>query len=128
MVKGADQIFTLREVNGNFSADGGINLSEKRSRNLYQFDSAQETGCCKSGEVADHATAQCDDEVTAGNFCLKHRFVDLRKRLKTFGRFTVRQDKRMTFVFRKCVEQYFSIQRKYIVIGDDENLFPGKYF
>ena len=128
MVKCADQIFALGKIHRNFSAHRGIHLSEKRGRDLYKFDPAQETGRGKSGKIADHAAAQCDDEIAAGNFCLKHRFVDLRKRIKTFGRFAVRQDKGMTFVSGKCLNECFSIQRKYVVIGDDKNLFSGKYF
>ena len=38
LIKSAHQIFPLRQIYGNFSADGRVYLGQKRSRNLYKRD------------------------------------------------------------------------------------------
>ena len=74
LIKRADQIFALRQIDAGFSADRRIHLCKQRSRNLAHMNAAQ-IGCCgKAGDIADHTAAQCDDQIRTGQF----RFAQIR--------------------------------------------------
>ena len=56
-MEGPDHVLPARMVNGSFSADRRIDLSEERSGNLDVIDAALVARGCKSCDVSDNATA-----------------------------------------------------------------------
>ena len=54
------------EVDAGLAADGRVDLGEQRGRDLEDGDAAVPGGGEEPGEVADHAPADGDDEVAAG--------------------------------------------------------------
>ncbi len=61
LMKRPDQVLAARVIHAGLAADGGIDLRQQRRRHLHEIDAALITGRRKSGDVADHAAAECDD-------------------------------------------------------------------
>ena len=60
-----DQVLAVGRVDPGLAADGTVDLRQKRRRHLHEAHAAAQDGSGKSGDVADHPTAQRHDEVAA---------------------------------------------------------------
>ena len=63
----ADEVLARRKINRRLSADGGIDLRQKRRRNLDKANPAKIRRRRKSRHIARHAAAQRDDKPLAGD-------------------------------------------------------------
>jgi hypothetical protein len=88
-VEGADEVLALREVDGGLAPDGGVDLAEQRRRDLQDGDAPVPGGGGEPGEVADHAAAEADDEVLAGERRLGARLPQLAEHAGGLGRLAV---------------------------------------
>ena len=61
----ADQVLALRRVDAGLAADGAVDLSEQRGRDLHEADAAAQDAGGKAREIADHAAAERHDEIAA---------------------------------------------------------------
>ena len=64
-MKCADKIFTSGEIHADLAAHGAIDLREERSGHLHKIHAAQVCGGHESGQVADNAPAEGNDERAA---------------------------------------------------------------
>ncbi len=65
LVEDADQVLALRRIDAGLAADRAVDLGEKRRRDLHKAHATAQDARGKSGEVADHAAAEGDDEIAA---------------------------------------------------------------
>ena len=65
LMEGADQVLAMPRVDAGFAADGGVDLGEQRRGDLHQAHAAFQDAGGESGEVADDAAAERDDNVAA---------------------------------------------------------------
>ena len=128
MKKCTYKIFPLWQIDCDFSTNRRVYLGKKGSRDLNQPDAPEKTGSSETGKVTDHASSQCNDQVTSGKSGIQHRRINLRKCLKTFRRFTMRKDKRMAFIVLQGIQDSLSIKRKNMIIRDEHNFLSGKEF
>ena len=76
LMKGADEILSVPRIDPRLAADAGIDLGEQRRRDLDQAH-APAQGCgAKSGEIADDAAAERDDDVSPLDARLDQRVAD----------------------------------------------------
>ena len=125
LVKRADQIFALRQVDARFAADRGIHLREQGGRDLAERHAAQEGRRGKAGDVAHHAAAQRDDQILAGHARGEHVVVDAlhgRKTLVLLARGDDRVRDRQGQLPLQCVQ----IQRRDRRIRDDMHAAGGE--
>ena len=64
-MEGADEVLALRVVHPGFAADGGIDLRQEGGRDLQAGDATLVTGGGESGNVANDAATEGDDEAVA---------------------------------------------------------------
>ena len=62
LMEGADHVLAARVVDRGLAADRGVDLREQRGRHLHESDAALVDRRGESGQVADHAAAQGDDQ------------------------------------------------------------------
>ena len=75
LVKSADHILILHEINAGFPADAAVNLGKQRGRYLNKINAAQ-IGCRgKTGQIADDSTAQSKQDIISVKMILYQRFV-----------------------------------------------------
>ena len=77
LMEGADQVLALGRINAGLAADRGVDLRQQCGGHLHEVQPAPDAGGCETGEVADNAAAESDDEVAAldtrGDDRLAHR-------------------------------------------------------
>ena len=71
LVKRAGQIFAGRQINGCFTAHGGIYGRKKGCRDLNIGDTPQIGGCGKASQIADDAAAQGDQQISTGQLVFR---------------------------------------------------------
>ena len=65
LMKGPNQVFSLRRIDAGLSPNGAVHLCQERGRNLHKtYSSAQHRGG-KSRQIANHATAKGNHHVIA---------------------------------------------------------------
>ena len=62
LIEQPDEILALGHVDCRFAADRGIHLGEQGCRHLREIDAALQRSSGETGNISDHATAQCDDQ------------------------------------------------------------------
>jgi hypothetical protein len=62
LIKGADQIFSGRQIDPNLASHGTIHLCEQGGRNLDEVETAQVRGGDKPSEISNHTPTQGHDE------------------------------------------------------------------
>src|SRR5271169_530599 len=62
-MKGADEVLAVARIDSRLPADAGIDLGEKRGRDLDQAHAPAQARGAESSEVADHAAAERNDDV-----------------------------------------------------------------
>ena len=73
LIKSADKILALGQINGGFPPDRGIYHGQKRSGDLGKIDPPQIRGCGKTAKVAGDAAAQGDHQIRAGHVLPCHK-------------------------------------------------------
>ena len=61
----ADEIFARRKIDRRLAADRGVDLRQKRCRNLYEPDPAQVGRRGKASHISDHAAAERNNKTLA---------------------------------------------------------------
>ena len=61
----ADEIFARRKIDRRLAADRGVDLRQKRRRNLYEPDPAQVGRRGKASHISDHAAAERNNKTLA---------------------------------------------------------------
>ena len=64
-MKDADEVLALRRIDAGLAADGAIDLSQERRRDLHEADAATEDARREARKVANDAAAERHDEVAA---------------------------------------------------------------
>ncbi len=64
-MEGADQILAVRGIDRGLAADRGIDLRQQRGRHLHVIEAAPHHRRGETGEIADDAAAERDDEIAA---------------------------------------------------------------
>ena len=77
LMKRAEQVLALRRIDAGLAADGGIHLRQQRGRHLHEIDAAAQDRRRETGEIADHAAAERDDEIVALDLRCDQRLADL---------------------------------------------------
>lgn len=62
LVKGTNEVFSLRCVDARFSPDGGVDLSNDGGRDLHERDSAVENRGHETCQITHNSAAQSNDE------------------------------------------------------------------
>jgi hypothetical protein len=65
-VEGADQVLALRDVHGGLATDRGVHHRQQRGGQLHAVHAPHPARRGEAGQVADHATAQCQHAGIAG--------------------------------------------------------------
>ena len=74
--KCTDHILVAIEIDAGLAADAAVRLRKKCCRNLYIVDAAQVCGSGKTSDVADNASAECDQHRAAVEFLLDKVLID----------------------------------------------------
>ena len=75
--EGADDVFHVLEVDGHFTADGGVYLRQDGGRNVVKINTPHKTGGDEARQIAHHAAADGDDAVRSVEVFLQHCFAEL---------------------------------------------------
>ncbi len=92
LVEHAYEVLAGCDVQGDLSADGASDLREDGCRELDVAHAPVPGGCGKSGDVADDAAAQCDQDVVISKAEVCQRSVDAVDDRKGAGFFRPRHD------------------------------------
>ncbi len=65
LVEDAEKILAVAGVDAGLAANGGIDLCQKRGRDLHEADAAAHDAGSKSREITDHAATERDDRIIA---------------------------------------------------------------
>ena len=76
LVKSADEVFALGQVDGYFAANRGVDHRRHTGRHLDEGDAAQEGGGHIASQIADYAAADGDDGMAALGAQADQPFVD----------------------------------------------------
>src|SRR5271166_1842980 len=72
-MKGANQVLPMARIDPRLAADAGVDLREKRGRNLDQSHAPSQSRSAKPREVADYAAAERNDDVSTFDSRLDQR-------------------------------------------------------
>ncbi len=92
LVKRSDQVLAARRVDRGLAAHRGIDLSQQGGRNLHEADAALIDGRRETGEVADHAAAEGDDQIAAIELEIQQPVAEIGEAVEALGGFARRDD------------------------------------
>src|SRR5210317_1053085 len=112
-------------IDPSFSANGGVNLRQESSGDLYKVYTALVAGSRKPSHITNHTTTQ-------GNECCRTVMTHLQERIKygvkifqCFERLPIRQNNLIYLQVGKLPFQSIKIERCDRLVGDDHNLFAA---
>ena len=88
LMKGADQVLAPGRVDGGLAAHRGVHLRKQGGRDLHEIDAALVDRRGETGEVAHHAAAEGDDQISAVQFKGQQIVADPRQHVEALGAFT----------------------------------------
>ena len=91
LVKSAHSVFGARQVDGRFSADGGIDLRKRRGGAVDERNAPHIAGRGKARKVPYNAAAKRQHRVAAGKAVLQHHGEQLAEALQALGPLALRQ-------------------------------------
>src|SRR5271166_2296675 len=89
-MKGTNEVLSMARVDGSLAADRGIDLCKQRRRNLHAIEAAANNRSGEPSEVADYASTQRHDQISALRARGEQRVANLLEHRKTFRFFTCR--------------------------------------
>ena len=97
LVKAADEIFSMGQIDARFSPDGGIHLAEQCGGDLDQGDAAHENSGQEARDIGYDAAAYRDDEAGSVRALFDHLFGQRFHFRQSFARFSAREEERFRF-------------------------------
>src|SRR5689334_15507968 len=118
---GADQVFAGKRVHASFAADGAVDHRQQGRWNLNVGNSALENRRHKSGEIANYAATETDDERFTVESSAEHLFAQLTGMLQIFRIFSGRNGEQFRFVAGRSqvFRESASKKRSNVRIGND---------
>ena len=127
LMESADEVLAVAGVDGGLAADRGIDLRQQRGRHLHVIEPAPHHRRGESGEIADDAAAERDDEIAALDARGDDGLADLFEDRKAFRPLAGRDDDAVALhagLFKGRLGGRQNVARD-VLVGDDESLGAG---
>ncbi len=127
MIKGADEIFPLRDINAGFAAHRAVHLGQQGGWHPNKRNTALIGGGEKTGEIACDTTPQSDQCVMTVKTPAGQPAGKIAQGLQIFARFPMGKNKQ--FCLYPCtlqhLQQHFPVKTGNIAVGD-HRITPAK--